>query len=192
MRTNSNDMEKKILILNGSPRKKGNTSALVEAFTEGAKASGNIVTTFFLDEMNIHGCKGCFGGGKNHKNPCVQKDDMINIYPEYENADIVVLASPMYYWGVSGQLKCTFDRLFAVAEKNSSYSNPKKQCILLMASGDSSKINLEPVVQYYHSLLNHLGWSNLGEVFAGDVLNIGDIKGHIALNEAKELGLTIT
>ena len=54
-------MGKKIVILNGSPRKTGNTSALIKAFTEGAESAGNTVTTFFLDGMNIHGCKGCFG-----------------------------------------------------------------------------------------------------------------------------------
>lgn len=57
-------MIKKIMILNGSPRRNGNTSKLIESFTKGAKDSGNTVTEFFLDEMNIHGCKGCFGDGK--------------------------------------------------------------------------------------------------------------------------------
>ena len=55
-------MSKKIVILNGSPRKNGNTSMLVKAFNEGAESAGNTVTEFFLDETNIHGCKGCFGG----------------------------------------------------------------------------------------------------------------------------------
>ncbi|WP_308167918.1 flavodoxin family protein [Clostridium estertheticum] len=57
-------MIKKIIILNGSPRPKGNTSALIQAFTKGAEEAGNIVTTFFLDGMNVNGCKGCFSGGK--------------------------------------------------------------------------------------------------------------------------------
>ena len=55
-------MPKKIVILNGSPRRKGNTSALVKAFTDGAESVGHTVTEFFLDAMNIRGCKGCFGG----------------------------------------------------------------------------------------------------------------------------------
>ena len=55
-------MAKKIVILNGSPRKNGNTSRLIKAFVNGAKSKKNIITEFFLDEMNIHGCKGCFGG----------------------------------------------------------------------------------------------------------------------------------
>ena len=72
-------MSKKIVILNGSPRKTGNTSALVKAFMEGAESVGNPVTEFFLDKMDIHGCKGCFGGHSSKECPCVQKDDMAQI-----------------------------------------------------------------------------------------------------------------
>lgn len=67
-------MSKKIVILNGSPRRSGNTSALVKAFTRGAEEAGNTVTEFFLDGMDIHGCKGCFGGDNSRDCPCVQKD----------------------------------------------------------------------------------------------------------------------
>lgn len=90
---------KKIVILNGSPRTNGNTKALIECFTKGAKSAGNEVTCFDLQKMNIHGCLGCCKGGQNPESPCVQKDDMQQIYPVYREADVVVLASPMYYWG---------------------------------------------------------------------------------------------
>ncbi|MDE7194419.1 MAG: flavodoxin family protein [Oscillospiraceae bacterium] len=120
-------MGKKIVILNGSPRKTGNTAALTAAFTKGAREAENVVEEFFLGEMKINGCKGCFGGGKNPKSPCIQKDDTDKIYPKYKTADIVVLASPLYYWTVSGQRKTAFDRLFAVAECDLDYRNPKKE-----------------------------------------------------------------
>lgn len=184
-------MSKKIIILNGSPRPNGNTKALIQKFTEGAESKGHTVKCFDLQTMNIHGCRGCFGGGKDKSSPCVQKDDMLKIYPEYMAAEIVVLASPMYYWGFSGQLKCAFDRLFAVAECNPSYENPKKDCILLMASEGDSKSNFEPVENYYMSLLKNLEWHNLGIVVAGGVLHIGDIEGHKALEEAKALGASL-
>lgn len=109
-------MSKKVVILNGSPRKKGNTSTLVKAFTEGAESSGNTVTEFFLDGMEIHGCKGCFGGHSSRECPCVQKDDMAKIYPAVKESDVVVLASPLYYWNMSGQLRTAVDRLFALEE----------------------------------------------------------------------------
>lgn len=178
----------KILILNGSPRAKGNTAGLIAAFTQGAEKSGNTVVCFDLQKMNIQGCLGCLGGGKDSFSPCVQKDDMSKIYPVYEDADVVVLASPMYYWSVTGQLKCTFDRLFAVAEKNSNYVNPSKMCVILMAAEGDSEENFEPVKHYYHALLDHMGWMNMGEVYAGGVMSIGDIAGHPALDEAWQLG----
>ena len=98
-------MGKNIVVLNGSPRKNGNTSALVQAFTEGAQSAGHTVTEFFLDKMDIHGCKGCFGGHSSRECPCVQWDDMAQIYPAVKESDVVVLATPLYYWNMSGQLR---------------------------------------------------------------------------------------
>lgn len=109
-------MSKNIVILNGSPWKTGNTSALVKAFTEGAESAGHTVTEFFLNGMNIHGCKGCFGGHSGKDCPCVQRDDMDQVYPAVKNCDVVVLASPWYYWTMSGQIKTAIDCLFALEE----------------------------------------------------------------------------
>lgn len=181
-------MSKNIIILNGSPRKNGNTSALIQAFTEGAESAGHKVSTFFLDRMNINGCKGCFGGGKDAEHPCVQKDDMEQIYPVYKEADIVVLASPAYYWGISGQLKTAFDRLFAVTESSPDYEGPKKDCILLMAA---ESWEFEEILFWYDRLEKNIGWKSIGKVLCGDVMNIGDIIGNPKLDEARALGASI-
>lgn len=185
-------MNKKILILNGSPRLKGNTAALIDEFTIGAEEEGNTVVRFDLQEMYIHPCLGCFGGGKNPESPCVQKDDMNKIYPAYKEADIVVLASPLYYWNISGQLKCAFDRLFAVAECDENYANPKKDCVMLMAAEGNSERNFKPVVDYYKALLSHLRWKDYGMVLAGGNMSIGDINNKSEqLEEARKLGASI-
>ncbi|MDE6848406.1 MAG: flavodoxin family protein [Ruminococcus sp.] len=181
-------MGKKILILNGSPHIKGNTFALNAEFTRGAESSGHKVTEFFLGSMNINGCKGCFGGGKNPDSPCVQKDDMEKIYPFYKEADIVVLASPLYYWTISGQLKCAFDRLFAVAECDPDYRNPKKESVLIMAA---EGYGFEESLYWYDRLEKHLGWKSIGKVLCGGVMGIGDIDGKPELNDAFELGKSI-
>lgn len=179
---------KKIVVLNGSPRRNGNTSALTEAFAKGVRESGHQVTEFFLDGMNLHGCKGCFGGGTNPASPCVQKDDMDKIYPAYKEADIVVLASPLYYWFISGQLKCVFDRLFAVAECNADYQNPRKECALLMAAeGDG----FEETLTWYEHLEKHIGWKSIGRVLCGGVMAAGDIQGRPEIQQAYELGKNI-
>lgn len=181
-------MGKKIIILNGSPRKNGNTAALTAEFTKGAGEAGNEVTEFFLGEMDINGCKGCFGGGKTPESPCVQKDDMDKIYPVYKSADIVVLATPLYYWTISGQLKTAFDRLFAVAECDPDYNNPKKECVLVMAAEGHG---FEESEYWYDNLEKHLGWKSLGKVLCGGVMAVGDIEGKKELQDAYSLGKSI-
>ena len=103
----------KIAILNGSPRAK-NTAAMINAFAEGAKEAGHEVEIFHVGKMNIGGCKGCEychtkGGGT-----CVQKDDMEKVYPALAEAELVVLASPVYYFGLTGQLQSAVSRFYAV------------------------------------------------------------------------------
>ena len=181
-------MDKKIIILNGSPRPNGNTAALIEAFKKGAEKNGHTVQRIDLQKLNIHPCLGCCEGGKNPDSPCVQKDDMDMIYPVYKEADVVVFASPLYYWTIIGQLKCAIDRLFAVAECTADYANPQKEGVLLMAAEGH---DFEESVYWYERLMGHLGWKNLGKVLCGGVMNIGDIDGNPKLLEAEELGRSI-
>ncbi len=117
---------------------------------------------------------------------------MLKIYPAYREADVVVLASPLYYWTVSGQLKCAFDRLFAVAECNENFANPKKDCILLMAAEGHG---FDESTYWYDNLMKHMHWNSLGRVLCGGVFEIGDIdntaEGIEKIEEAYKLGLTI-
>jgi len=181
-------MSKKIVILNGSARTNGNTAALIQAFTDGAEAAGHTVTRFDLGGMNIHRCLGCCGGGKDPKSPCVQKDDMGLIYPAYQEADLVCLASPLYYWSVSGLLKTAFDRLFAVAECDPNYANPIKESVLLMAAEGHE---FEESEFWYDRLMGHLGWTDKGKVLCGGVFEANAIAGNPKLQEAYRLGNTL-
>ena len=180
-------MGKKIVILNGSPRKKGNTSALTAAFSRGAEKAGCTVTEFFLGDMDIHGCMGCFGGHSSKECPCARHDDMDKIYPAVRQCDIVVLASPLYYWTVSGQLKTAIDRLFALEEKDGNFLRGGKSSVLLMAAEGSG---FEDALTYYTNLARHLKWNDLGHVLAGGNMDIGDINGKPELDKAYELGLS--
>ena len=78
---------------------------LVKAFAEGAERAGNTVTEFFLDSMLIHGCKGCFQGHSRQECPCVQKDDMAAILGRLIAADVIVMATPVYFYTMSAQMK---------------------------------------------------------------------------------------
>ena len=103
-----------ILVLNGSPRPNGNTAQMVGTFREAAQRSGHTVRTVEVCKKNIHGCLACeYCHGKG-QGQCVQKDDMQEIYDLLLEADMLVLASPIYYHNMSGQLKCTIDRFYAV------------------------------------------------------------------------------
>ena len=184
-------MSKNIIILNGSPHLKGNTAMLCDAFMKGAESAGHAVTRFDLQKLDIHGCLGCMKGGKNPASPCVQKDGMEAIYPAYRNADLVVLASPMYYWSVSGQLKTVFDRLFAVAECDPNYANPRKECALIMAAEGDTPDNWKPVLDYYHALTGFLNWTDRGQVLAGGILDAGAVSGRPVLDEAFRFGASL-
>ena len=180
-------MAKRILILNGSPRRNGNTSALTARFRAGAEEAGHTVTEFHLGSMRIGGCLGCWQGG-DETHPCVQRDDMELIYPVYREADVVVLASPLYYWFLSGQLKTAFDRLFAIAEGDANCRNPKKECVLIMAAEGAG---FEESEHWYDRLEKHLGWRSLGKVLCGYVTQPGDIEGKPELAQAFALGRSI-
>ncbi len=161
------NMGKNIVILNGSPRKNGNTSALVQKFTQGARQAGHTVSEFFLSDMKINGCKGCFGGHSSRPCPCVQKDDMDRIYPAIRTCDVVVLASPLYYWNFSGQLRTAMDRLFALEENDGNLlRGHDRACALLMAAEGHG---FEDVLTYYQHLMEHLHWTDLGHVLAAAI-----------------------
>ena len=139
--------------------------------------------------MEIHGCKGCFGGHSSKEYPCVQKDDMDKIYPAIRTCDVVVLASPLYYWTMSGQIRTALDRLFALEEGDGNLlrGNGKSSVLLMAAEGHG----FDDAVLYYDHLMEHLQWKNLGHVLAGGNVDIGDIIGKNEIQQAFELGKSI-
>ena len=151
---------KNIIILNGAARKNGNTAELVRAFTDGAIKAGHDVKEFYLDQMDIHGCKGCLKAGKNSHSPCVQKDDMEQIYAQFEACDVVVFASPVYFWTITGPLKTAADRLYAELECLG-YGGFAKESVLLMTAGSS---DYSRATMWYRTYETNLHWKNRGEV----------------------------
>lgn len=154
---------KNILILNGAARKNGSTKKLVDAFVRGATAAGNTVTEFYLQDMEISGCRGCGGCSRSNvapENPCVQKDDMTKIYAAFAKCDVVVFASPVYFWSVTGTLKTAADRLYAEL-RCLGYGGFPREGVLLMTAGGS---DYSQAVSWYRHYSTNLGWKNLGEV----------------------------
>lgn len=153
-------MAKRILILNGAARKNGHTAKLVTAFSEGARSAGHSVYDFYLDGMHIHSCKGCLRASRNAYSPCTQKDDMDQIYSVFADCDVVVFASPVYFWTVTGTLKTVADRLYAELECLG-YAGFSRESVLLMTAGGS---DYSQAVTWYRTYERNLGWKNRGEI----------------------------
>lgn len=177
---------KKIIVLTGSPRKNGNTEILADSFIKGAREARNQVEKVCLAGKKINGCLGCDYCMRND-GTCVQKDDMQEIYQKLYAADMVVLASPLYYFGLSAQLKAVIDRFYAAIAK----PFPIKSTALLIAQGAQGTGDTAPAIDQYRIIARELGWEDLGTVIARDVMQKGDIAGNPALDEAEKLGLHI-
>lgn len=189
-------MSKKILVLNGSPRLKGNTAMLCDALAKGAQGAGHVVNRFDLKKMNILDCLGCLRGGNDMASPCVQKDDMDQIYQAYREADIIVLASPLYWQNLSSLLKRAFDRLYAFYEyeqkhAGENYKPVHKESVLIIAAGLDNPEELLPVKNYYEALVKLLNWQDRGSILASGVIQVGDIKNRPELAEAEKLGASL-
>lgn len=180
-------MAKKIVVLNGSPHKKGPTSALVTAFTEGAQTGGAEVTEFLMEDMDIHTCLGCFKGNSQNEYPCVLKDAMAQIYASVKECDVLVLAGPVYYWNLSGQLKTTIDRLVALEEGTNILTGGHRSVALIMTSaGEDDQFEL-PVAWFekYHTKMK---WHNLGTVLAPGLGDSSSQPDSTYLEQANGLG----
>ena len=152
----------RIIILNGAARKNGNTAKLIKAFTEGAFRAGNEVKEFYLQDMNIRGCMGCehCSSAESKQPPCIQNDDMTQINDAFRSADVVVFASPLYFWTITGTLKTVTDRLDAQL-RSLGYGGFPRKCVLLMTAGGA---DYSQAVRWYETFERNLHWKNLGEI----------------------------
>ena len=122
----------KILILNGSPHLDGATSDMVNAFAEGAREAGHEVVSVNVAHKNIKGCMACEYCRNREKGVCVQKDDMQAIYPEILSADMVVFASPIYYFTMTAQMEAAIQRVYCIGKP----LKAKKAALLLSSGSD--------------------------------------------------------
>ena len=154
-----------ILVLNGSPRPHGNTAAIVAAFTEGAIEGGHNIAVFNVCQKHIAGCLACEYCHTKGERRCIQNDDMQEIYPVLDNADMIVLASPVYYHSFTGQLQCAINRIYAL-------DKPKKlkQAALFLSSG-SDNVYGGAIYEYQNSFLYYMKLENRGIFTAFDKQN---------------------
>ena len=154
----------RILILNGSPRPRGNTRQMINAFCAGADSKGHQVDVVNVCKKNIRGCLACEYCHTNGMGKCIQKDDMQEVYALLSEAEMLIIASPIYYHGISGQLKCVIDRFYSAAYPKKP-SRLKKAAIFL-SSGDPNMYE-GALFSFKGDFLDYLGLENMG-VFTVD------------------------
>ena len=167
-----------ILILNGSPRPNGNTAAMVKAYAEGAAEAGHTVHVVDVCKKKISGCLACEYCHTKGNGNCVQQDDTQEVYPLLEDAEMLVLASPIYYHNFSGQLQCAINRIYAL-------DKPKKlrKAALIMSSG-SDLVYSGAIFEYQNSFLQYLTLQDCGMFAAYGENN----KSEELLNRLKDAG----
>lgn len=148
-----------ILVLNGSPRPHGNTSKMVESFRLGAQSSGHTVNVIEVCRKQIRGCIACEYCHTKGNGQCCQSDDMQEVYELLKAAEMLVLASPIYYHGISGQLKCVIDRFYSAAYPN---RPPRlKKAAMFLTSGASRQYD-GAKFSYDGDFLGYLGLEDMG------------------------------
>lgn len=175
-----------IVILIGSVRRGGNTELLAKAFADGA-CKKNDVKNFSVANLKISPCIGCNSCYTQKDNECFRKDDMIQIYNALENADILVIASPVYFYSLSAQLKAVIDRLHTPARNRYKI---KKLGLLLVGAADLPQM-FDGILTQYKLALDFFKLQDLGKILVRGVKDKGDITGNISLKEAYDLGSSI-
>ena len=176
-------MSKKVLIISSSPRKGGNSDILCDAFAEGAKEAGNEVEKIRVSEKKIGYCTGCYYCQKSG-GVCAIKDDMNELLQKMIDADVIVLASPVYFYSIDAQLKTVIDRTVArwLEVKN-------KEFYYIATSADKDKKSQERTIECFRGYADCVeGAVEKGVICATGVYQKGEIQNSPALKEAYEMG----
>ncbi len=179
-------MSKKVLVLSASARKGGNSDLLCDEFIKGATEAGNEVEKIFINSKKINYCIGCGVCNTTHK--CVQKDDMAEILDKMVNADVIVLATPVYFYTMNGQLKTLIDRTvpryLEITNKNFYY---------IVTAADTSVANMQKTIDGIRGFtLDCLDGANeKGIIYGVGAWNKGEIKEKAAMKEAFTAGKNV-
>lgn len=170
-----------ILVISGSPRKGGNTDIMAETFAESARSARNQVVIKNAGALTVSpclACEYCFA----HDGQCVQKDDMADILAEVDKADMIVFASPIYWFSMTAQIKAVIDRLYARAQKG---FHAKSTALLLNAMSDGV---FTAAIAQYKDTNGYLAWEDKGIITVSGMDDKGSMKDAPELAEVRKLG----
>ena len=171
-------MSKNILVLSGNCRKGGNSDILCDEFIRGAAESGHHTSKIFINDKKISYCTGCGVCNKTHQ--CVQHDDMAEIIDEMLKADVIVMATPVYFYNMNGQMKTLIDRTVPRYEDISG-----KEFYFIVAAADESKANMQRTIESFRGYLDCLpGAVEKGIIYGVGAWQAGEAKNTPAMQEA--------
>lgn len=174
----------RIVVLNGSPRANGNTEMLSEEFIKGATEAGHETELINLRGKNVAGCLGCQYCHA-HNGECVQKDDMKEILASLGTADMVVFASPIYWFDITAQLKAVIDRMYANGKIGFHFT---KTALILDSGADHV---YDAAIAQYKAMTGYLKWEDMGIITAPNLADKGAVAGTTAMDEAYKLGRSL-
>lgn len=179
-------MTKKVLILSASFRKHGNSDTLCDEFMRGAEEAGHKVEKIYVNDKHINYCRGCGVCNTTHK--CVQKDDMAEILDKMVKADVIVMATPVYFYSMNGQMKTLIDR---TVPRYTEISH--KDFYFIVAAADGSHANMEKTLEGFRGFTEDCldGAREKGVIYGTGAWNIGDIKALPVMKEAYLAGKNI-
>lgn len=178
----------KVLVLTGSPHRNGTTALLADEFCEGAMETGHEVIRFDTAKLKINPCLGCNHCRKNGGKCVHEYDDMIEIILHLLTADAVVLVSPLYYFGMTSQLKRVIDRFYSV---NALLRENQKKLYLIAAGADADDLAMDAIKAHYKSLCNYLQWQESGTLLAYGLATRQDAENSKYKEMARKMGKEI-
>ncbi len=184
---------KKIVAVLGSPRPQGNSAGLARRFLAAAREQGAEVQEFSLNHLNFRGCQGC-RTCKNKTEHCVLEDELTEVLAAVKQADILVLASPVYFGDLSGQLKCFFDRTYSYLNADfSSRLAPGKKAVLVLVQANPEAASFDDIFPRYERWLKLYGFDPVYLLRAVGARDLGDIERQPeVLGRAATLGRDLT
>lgn len=179
-------MGKNVLVISASPRKGGNSDTLCDEFVRGAEEAGHKAEKVFLCDRKIHYCTGCGACQSSHE--CILKDDMADVLDRMVRADVIVMATPVYFYTMNAQMKTLIDR---TVPRYAEISN--KDFYFIATAADTDRKMLERTIEGFRAFTDDCLTDphEKGVIFAAGVWQKDDVKGHPAMKQAYEMGTAI-
>lgn len=184
---------KKIVIFNGSPRKQGGVSQILNKIEDGANEAGAQVKIYDLNRLDIKGCQGCMYCKTKNVPVCCQRDYLQTMYEDIQDADIIVIGSPIYMYHISGQLQVWVNRLYPLVDIHHNPLAKGKKLITVYSQGSSINDLFKGEMDYFRGIMDIMGWEEIERIINTNSVSTtrpSKVSSEI-LNKAYEVGKSL-